>query len=524
MTRSWPEDGPFLLASKAMFRYLDKIRDVVRRLAAGADEKGRLVLAEGARMMSENSRQDTCNGREGGPETAVLEVPGYEILRRIGRGGMGEVYVARQLTLGRLVALKVLMPQGEADTPNDLVRFRREAELMAKVSHPNILSIFDFGEVDGRPYLVMEYVEGGDLRRLLHPGQPMSANQVRSIALPVGEALAYLHRQEIIHRDLKPENILLHDGANPRVSDFGIAVLRAGSGALTRTGWAAGTLGYVAPEQQYRLKVDERADQFSLAAMAYEMLTGQLPLGIFKPPSQLNRRLSPAVDAVILRALHESPKDRFSTIREFTAALDLCLAAKPARSWRSASHRLAWMSLGLVVLAGAAGLSLSWRTPGASRPTEPIRPGQRQALRPVADTPTTQAATRQDPTPAGKGSSPVAVSTAPPAQPKVQDPAQPPKPAPSLAEELKQLRAHQIWKQRGSPTGAKGEAVKEEIWFAATRSIEKELKELAYQIWEKRGSPKGAAGEAVKDEIWAEAERRLFKKLSGKDPLKHESR
>ncbi len=440
-------------------------------------------------MPSGNGTHDPSRAEGGKSIPAKPEVRGYELLERIGKGGMGEVYLARQLALGRLVAVKFLAPEGESDPEHDLARFRREAELMAKVSHPNILSIYDFGESDGRPYLVMEYVEGGDLRQRVVHGHPMSPDQLRSIVLPVGEALAYLHRQGIIHRDLKPENILLHDGKNPRVTDFGIAVLRAGGGAgeLAHTGRGLGTLGYVAPEQQYRLKLDERADQYSLAALSYELLTGQLPLGVFKPPSHLNRRLGPEVDAVILRALKEDPKDRFATIREFAAALDRALPLHPRMSWHPSSWRVGWALAALLAIAGVIAMYLMLATTMGSRLLSYPR-GTAKA------SPATSKAG--------------AVRTSPP----------------TLTEELKRLRARKIWEARGRPTGEAGKAAQESIWFEAAEGIEQELKEIAYAIWEERGRPTGPAGEAVQDEIWAEAEKRLYNQMSGKDPPAPEPR
>lgn len=254
-------------------------------------------------------------------------IPGYTILQSLGRGAMGEVYLARQQSLGRLVAIKLLGGRFTFEDVEDRpARFRREAELMAQVNHPNVLSVFDFGWVGGRPYLVMEYVEGGDLRRLLEPGRPLSTQRSRAILRAVGEALICLHRHQILHRDLKPENILLHEEGHPKVADFGIAVLRTGTGALTGDGVGLGTAGYVAPEQRYRLKVDERADQYSLAALAYEMLTGQLPLGVVRPPSEQRPGLATAVDEVLLRGLREDPDDRYPTIRDFLDDLDGALA------------------------------------------------------------------------------------------------------------------------------------------------------------------------------------------------------
>ena len=245
------------------------------------------------------------------------EVPGYEILRPLGKGAMGEVFLARQLRLDRLVAIKFLTLEGTGEIDVRVARFRLEATVMGRISHPNILGIHDSGECDGRPFLVMEYIERGDLRQLMRPGRPMSTSQALSILSAVAGALGYLHRNGILHRDLKPENILMHDADNPKVSDFGLAVLRTVGGSLTQTQEGIGTLGYVAPEQRYRLRVDERADQYSLAALSYELLTGECPLGIIRPPSSLNPRLRASVDLVLLRGLQEDPDDRYPSTQAF---------------------------------------------------------------------------------------------------------------------------------------------------------------------------------------------------------------
>jgi serine/threonine protein kinase len=414
---------------------------------------------------------------------------------------MGEVYVARQRTLDRLVAIKFLKPEDEPDPDPqvDLARFRREAELMAKVSHPHILSLFDFGEVGGRAYLVMAYVEEGDLRRRMCPGRPMPIAAVRSVLGPVGDALSYLHRQGIIHRDLKPENILLREGVSPLVTDFGVAVFRAGSGSLTRTGRGVGTLGYVAPEQQYRLKVDERADQYSLAAMAYEMLTGQLPLGIFKPPSHLNPVLTGEVDAVILRALQENPKDRFATVRELTEALDRALEAGAAAG-RGRKARRWLIGAGSLLTVMIAAVTYQRFFPGPP-PTPPPPP---PATVPKEASPPAPLAAQPAPVP----ETPRSPTADPKPDPGSDDP---------LLKELKALVAYQIWKERGSPGGTVGGAVKDEIWFEASRKVEEEVNLTAYEIWRTQGSPKGEAGERVRLKNQHEAERRLYKAHTGKD-------
>jgi serine/threonine-protein kinase len=299
------------------------------------------------------------------PELDVRLIPGYELLRPIGRGGMGVAYLARQLSLGRQVVIKILNPAPDVDPAEQAARFRREAEMMAQISHPNVTTIFDFGIDEGRPYLVMEYVEGGDLRKQMVAGNPLPIDRVRDLLRSLVRALEFVHNHGILHRDLKPENILMDREDTPKVTDFGIAVPEAARGDITRSGYAMGTIGYIAPEQQYRLPVDERADQYSLAALSYEMLTGQLPLGAFPPPSRLNRKLHPSVDAVILRALSEDRTDRYDTLGAFGDALDRALAVPHRR------RLLAVVSSALVLL-GAAGLttleSLRNRPPLAPRP------------------------------------------------------------------------------------------------------------------------------------------------------------
>jgi eukaryotic-like serine/threonine-protein kinase len=290
------------------------------------------------------------------------DVPGYEITRLIGLGGMGEVYLARQQALNRPVAIKFLSRNaGEPPDEYDL-RFRREAELMARVSHPNVVTIFDYGTAAGRPYLVMEYVEDGDLRSRMIPDAPMKVAEILAITGPVIRAIQYLHRQGIIHRDLKPENILIHHEETPKVTDFGLAVLDFAIGSPTRVDRAMGTPGYVSPEQQYGLRVDERADQFSLAALCYEMATGRKPLGAYQPPSRLNPKLSREADAAIRRGLSEDPEDRFATIGEFGEALERGLSATADRSGRG---RLALLAVALALASlTAAGLYLGGIVPG----------------------------------------------------------------------------------------------------------------------------------------------------------------
>jgi serine/threonine protein kinase len=247
---------------------------------------------------------------------------------------MGKIYLARQHALNRLVCAKVLsIPEGE-DADLSRSRFCREAELLASVRHPHILSIFDFGTtVDlGLPFLVTEYIEAGDLRRRMSPGHAMPVSQVRSIVLQISDVLALLHSKGILHHDLKPENILMPTDSLVKVGDFGIAVMQDKAGLLTQTVRGMGTVGYISPEQQYGLKVGERSDEYSLAALCYELLTGWRPLGLFPPPSHANPQLTRQLDTVILRGLEEEPKNRFKSVREFVTAFDQALTAPPTKA------------------------------------------------------------------------------------------------------------------------------------------------------------------------------------------------
>ena len=423
---------------------------------------------------------------------AAPKVPGCEILRSLNEGGMGKVYLARQETLNRLVCVKVLaIPAGE-DARVWRSRFHREAELLARVSHPHILQIFEFGTTDGSglPFLVSEYVEGGDLRRLMTPGQPLPTAQARAVLRQVGDALTYLHSRGILHRDLKPENVLMTDGGLVKVGDLGLAVEQAQAGVLTQSDRGMGTVGYISPEQQYALGVDERTDQFSLAALSYELLTGRRPLGVFPPPSRLNRRLSRGLDAVILRGLAEEPKDRFSSVQDFVAALDRSLSSRP---WRARKLPLA-LAATFLVLGSAAGLAwflgLGADTGDGTAPV---------AARPDSSGPVET-----------KGRPAPELAPPPPAEGASEPQPRPPRRSPEFTR-LVELRAYSIWDRGGRPTGAAGEAVKQKNWLEAERQICDEVDARAYRIWEEQGRPAGEAGEAVRESNHREAEAELLR-------------
>jgi tRNA A-37 threonylcarbamoyl transferase component Bud32 len=238
--------------------------------------------------------------------------PQLEILECLGRGGMGVVYKARQPRLNRLVALKILARDKEQDG-QFAERFTREAQTLARLNHPNIVTVHDFGEAGGHCYLVMEFVDGLNLRQLLLAGK-MRPDQALTIVPMICEALQYAHEQGIVHRDIKPENILLDKQGRVKIADFGIAKMlgvEAGHPALTGAKDVMGTPHYMAPEQVEKpLTVDHRADIYSLGVVFYEMLTGELPLGKFAPPSK-KVQIDVRLDDVVLHTLEKEPARRY---------------------------------------------------------------------------------------------------------------------------------------------------------------------------------------------------------------------
>ena len=272
------------------------------------------------------------HGTSGGDTPTV---PGYQLQRLLGQGGMGKVYLAQQQALKRLVCVKVLsIPEG-ADADLCRAMFAREAELLASVSHPHILSVFDFGTTAdlNLPFLVTEYIEAGDLRRRMSKGHAMPIDQVRSILTQVGKALEFLHSRGIIHRDLKPENILTPTEAECKVGDFGLAVMQDKAGLLTRSIRGLGTPGYVSPEQQYGLKIDERTDQYSLAALDLRALdrtttTGPVPSSIASQRSTAARARPGYSPGTGRRAERSLPFGR-SVSDRFRAIVDLLTSHGP---------------------------------------------------------------------------------------------------------------------------------------------------------------------------------------------------
>jgi predicted Ser/Thr protein kinase len=263
------------------------------------------------------------------PGELASHFPDLEILELVGRGGMGVVYKARQKQLDRLVALKILAPKVAHD-PAFAERFAREARAMAKLSHPHVVAVHDFGQtaMSGEGvgqgaaaplyYFLMEYVDGVNLRRLLDTGT-LTPKEALAIVPQICDALQYAHDHGVVHRDIKPENVLLDKEGRVKIADFGIAKLvgkEAKDLTLTGAGQIIGTPQYMAPEQiEHPLEVDHRADIYSLGVVFYQMLTGELPIGRFAPPSK-KVQIDVRLDEVVLRALEKEPERRYQQASE----------------------------------------------------------------------------------------------------------------------------------------------------------------------------------------------------------------
>jgi serine/threonine protein kinase len=280
-------------------------------------------------------------------EELAKQFPQLEILELLGQGGMGIVYKARQSRLDRLVALKILPAQAGRD-PAFAERFGREARALAKLTHLNIVTVYDFGESEGRFYLLMEFVDGVNLRHLLRDRR-LAPEEALQIVPQICEALQYAHEQGVVHRDIKPENILVDKKGRVKIADFGLAKLlgpKAVDSVLTGSQQIMGTLHYMAPEQMEKpLTVDHRADIYSLGVVFYEMLTGELPLGRFAPPSQ-KTQVDVRLDEVVLRALEKEPQRRYQHASDVKASVEIirqsgrdAAAAGPGKNTRHPSQK-----------------------------------------------------------------------------------------------------------------------------------------------------------------------------------------
>jgi tRNA A-37 threonylcarbamoyl transferase component Bud32 len=262
--------------------------------------------------------------------------PHLEVKELIGQGGMGAVYLARQTALDRPVALKLIRPR--ADDPTFAERFAREARALAKLGHPNVVSVHESGTAGGLPYLVMEYVDGVTLRDAMRE-QKLTPPAALAVVRQLCDALEYAHAQGVVHRDVKPENILLTRDGRVKIADFGLAkVADPAAVSLTATHQAMGTPHYMAPEQWEKpAAVDHRADIYALGVVLYELLTGELPLGRFDPPSQ-KVRLDVRLDGVVLRALAKEPARRYQHASQVRTDLDR-IGSGPGGWERTRTHR-----------------------------------------------------------------------------------------------------------------------------------------------------------------------------------------
>ncbi len=260
----------------------------------------------------------------------------YELLRVIGKGAMGQVYEGRDPNLDRRVAIKTISVENlsEQETAEYEVRFRTEARSAARLQHPNIVSIYDSDRDVDMAYIVMEFVDGQDLKQHLDSGRRFTLEQTAELMNELLSALDYAHRQGIVHRDIKPANLLIEAGGSVKLTDFGVARIQD-AGDVTRTrGTLVGTLKYMAPEQLQGQRADARSDLFSAAVVLYQLLTGYRPFDggtdyevmqkimaqPLEPASTFNLHLSPSIDAVLAKALDKSPAQRYANAQEFNQA------------------------------------------------------------------------------------------------------------------------------------------------------------------------------------------------------------
>jgi eukaryotic-like serine/threonine-protein kinase len=310
----------------------------------------------------------------------------YRVTHRLGSGGMAEVYCAQDLQLGRKVALKVLHRRF-AEDEEFVERFRREASSAAGLQHPNVVSIYDRGQWDGTYYIAMEYLEGRSLKDVIREDAPLDPARATDLTIQILRAARFAHRRGIIHRDLKPHNVIVDAEGRAKVTDFGIA--RAGASDMTQTGSIMGTAQYLSPEQAQGQAVSAASDLYSIGIILYEMLTARVPFDGESavtialrqvneapvPPSAYNPAVTPALDAVVMRALEKDPTQRFHDADEFIGALELArpgtgamppvLAAEPLTGAyahpaeplpppeKRKGARWWWWALALLLVAGA---------------------------------------------------------------------------------------------------------------------------------------------------------------------------
>jgi serine/threonine protein kinase len=272
------------------------------------------------------------------------QVGPYRIIQQIGQGGMATVYKARHERLERFVAVKV-MHQAFAEDPTFHARFEREAKIIAALEHPNIVPVHDFAEVDHQPYLIMKYIEGRTLKQTLIK-QALSLADILRIMTPIADALDYAHRMGVLHRDIKPSNIIIAPNGTPYLTDFGMARIAQAGESTISTDMMLGTPQYISPEQALgRTTLDARTDLYSLGVVLYELIVGQVPYSgdtpysvihdhIYRPlpqPSAVNPQVTPAIEAVLVKALEKEPAKRYASASEMMGALQAAINASGLR-------------------------------------------------------------------------------------------------------------------------------------------------------------------------------------------------
>jgi tRNA A-37 threonylcarbamoyl transferase component Bud32 len=337
-----------------------------------------------------------------GPGTGDARLVGgrYRIIAPLARGGMSEVVEALDERLHRRVALKLLAPSIAEDAAA-ATRFEREARAVAGLSHPGIVTIYDHG-TDGVPFIVMELIEGPTLKGMIEQRAPFPEAEAAAIVLQVLDALDHAHGRGIVHRDIKPQNLLVTAAGTVKLADFGIARSLAATAALTQTGQIVGTAAYLSPEQAAGRPATEASDLYGVGVVLYELLTGRLPFAgdnalavarqhIDSPPPAprtLRPGISPAVQAVVLRALQKRPEDRYPSaaamagaLREAEGGTDLTLPmAAPARRRELPSRRLALAALAALLLLAAV-LAVAWPDSGPQTAAGPGTGAARSGVR-----------------------------------------------------------------------------------------------------------------------------------------------
>jgi serine/threonine-protein kinase len=310
----------------------------------------------------------TAAARPAAPQPPLPSIEGFAVAERIGQGGMGEVFRCTQRKDGRPVAVKVLS-QSLAVVPDYVKRFEREAAAMAQLDHPGVVRLLDRGRTGPHCWISMELIDGVSLRTHAHQARP-SARALAKLLAQVAHALAYAHARGVVHRDLKPDNVLVQPDGRTKVLDFGLAGLYvAGAECLTQSNVAMGTANYMAPEQRKDAKhVDHRADLYSFGVMTYELLTGELPVGRFPPPSKVIPGLDKSWDSLVERCLDLDPSKRPHSALELAHLLEGMSGVSPPmeiapRTKRRAGRSRIWSWIGLgtgvAVLLGVASLRVA---------------------------------------------------------------------------------------------------------------------------------------------------------------------